>query len=197
MTLIACASCILSVFIAYFSREKELLVTEDKSLKDEYCTLQEQLQEKSTELDVTRNQILTDQEHLRACQISLEEKETELDVARNQLLTDQEHLCACQIALEEKDRECRTLQGKYNQLREQFQEKSNTLEETRAQLFTSEEKLQKLQLEAREQACSQKKEDNFFNQYLLRVEKKYAKAVENQALEIEHLHDLIGSLMKE
>lgn len=93
-------------------------------------------------------------------------------------------------------RELRKAEGLYQQLREQFAEKSDILSQTRRELFATQEKLLAMQKENDEAAIDDDKETNeSLIRLIAEAESELAMVEHQHSMEINHLHEVIESLM--
>ena len=92
------------------------------------------------------------------------------------------------------ERAWRCSEGRYQQLKEQFNKKSITLDETRRQLFHAQENLLKLERTQTELLCERSIEDRALEQHIIRLDQAYATLQENYYCEVDALQELIASL---
>lgn len=174
----------------------ERLLIETDRLSIELDLLQQQLKEKEAQQPEP-------QPHLPIADIPLFNTNTQTDLNDpvTPLPIETEHLILQNNSLSEElavlDRNYRTLNGKYMQLKQQFNEKTTLLDDTRAKLFHANEELELAKRIQEETTETQK--DAFakvFEKFLPNLEKEKQKAVEAYEIEIDQLHDLIDALMK-
>jgi septal ring factor EnvC (AmiA/AmiB activator) len=96
------------------------------------------------------------------------------------------------------DRSLRRVEGKYRQLREQFEEKQSVLETTRRELFETQERcLGYEHAAAEEQTHSLGECELVLERYMLQSERELARDDEDAQAEIDALHQLVASLLNE
>lgn len=95
-------------------------------------------------------------------------------------------------------KEFRRVEGLYLQMRSQFDEKSLTLDNTRKELFHLQEKLEQLRLEQEEKYVYERSQyEKTLEQYIEKVEHRYAAKEESLTNEIEMLQEIITTLSNE
>lgn len=89
------------------------------------------------------------------------------------------------------------VEGKYNQLKEQFEQKSEVLNETRRQLFRAEEKFMQLKLDYDEESIYQLTESTAsMEQHILNIWNESHEKIQELNQEINALQSIITSLIK-
>ncbi len=89
------------------------------------------------------------------------------------------------------------VEGKYNQLKEQFEQKSEVLNETRRQLFRAEEKVMQLKLDYDEESLYQLNEsDASMEQHILNIWNESQDKIQELNEEIKALQSIITNLSK-
>lgn len=135
-------------------------------------------------LGATEQRLITERDRAQQLQVQLELLQQNIAVAELQKIAHWRAL--------------RTVEGKHQQLREQFEEKSAQLNEARRERFVAEEAKESLALELEEQArYGRLIPEKPMIRHLARMEKEHAVFVANLEKEIVSLHGLIGHLFQE
>jgi len=129
----------------------------------------------------------------------LEKEKNEMELALQKALSEKE--AADKKAAKKADPakkipgEVREIQGKYNQLKAQFDEKSQMLDDTRRAIFRMQEKLVNTQREYEELKKAEKLEiEASLQEQIRKMDEERSKTEEEYKLEITSLHDIIATL---
>lgn len=183
---------------AAFQNQKidlENVVRNKKELEKTVLILQEELEAVSLQGQEKTKQLEKLQNVLEAARADFEEAKSQHQELLEMVAVQKEAIIMLSEQEKSEPEDAHQIESLYNQLRQQFTEKTQVLSATRKELFLAQEKLSVCQIDGIESKIDAGRETIESLRHLsAEAEKEFALMEHQHAIEIEHLHEIIGSL---